>query len=593
MRKYLAILLILLLAVPMFGQGTSGRIRFGATLPSTCTPLNGDVFFKTATTAGLYTCIAVNTWQLAGTGTVTSLGLSTNLGFITIGSSPITSSGTITVNGTTGLAANRVVATPNGSAGPVSIRTLVNADLPTVDAGHGGTGLSAVGTSGQCLVSNGTAWLASSCGVGGGGITTLNSLNDTVQGFAVGTSGSDFNISSSSPTHTFNIPSAGASARGLVSTGSQSFSGLKTFIDGLALSGGTSGTIQFQPQSIAGTYTFKFPNTDPVVGQNLSIASFGANTVTFGYANASTITGLTTNTIPKATSATTIGNSSVSDDGTQVYTTEKVGIGTATPTYQFDVNVSGDYAGRFLSSGVRSLVRVQSSTNNISFGTSNGGTPALFVVSDNNNAGLDMFRFLNGQQYQVATGATFQETWQVNSSTSAVSIGTGNGFSFWVYDNPNGLYRVLVNSTTGNVGINTQTTIASQLTVNGDIGIYGTGSFASQPMLISNQAPTVSGFGTSPSVPNQHGSAAFEINVGTGGTASTGTINFPSGSPAARVAATGWACHVQDVTNPDSFVTVQTGGTVSTVTLKNYSRTTGSAIAWTASDVLRCSCFAY
>ena len=102
----------------------------------------------------------------------------------------------------------------------------------------------------------------------------------------------------------------------------------------------------------------------------------------------------------------------------------------------------------------------------------------------------------------------------------------------------------------------------------------------------SATAPTVSGFGTSPSVPNANGTAAFTINVGTGGTASTGTINLPT-------AATGWVVQCQDVTNPASFITSQTGGTTTTATVTNYDRATGLAIAWTASDVLRCSARAY
>ena len=51
------------------------------------------------------------------------------------------------------------------------------------------------------------------------GLTALNSLTDQVQYFATGTSGSDFNISSISPTHTFNLPTASSSVRGALSTG--------------------------------------------------------------------------------------------------------------------------------------------------------------------------------------------------------------------------------------------------------------------------------------------------------------------------------------------------------------------------------------
>lgn len=63
----------------------------------------------------------------------------------------------------------------------------------------------------------------------GSGITSLNTLTGATQTFATGTSGSDFNISSSVSTHTFNLPDAGASARGAVTTGTQTFAGNKTF----------------------------------------------------------------------------------------------------------------------------------------------------------------------------------------------------------------------------------------------------------------------------------------------------------------------------------------------------------------------------
>jgi len=49
------------------------------------------------------------------------------------------------------------------------------------------------------------------------GLTALNGLSAQVQYFATGTSGSDFNISSSSATHTFNIPTASVTKRGLLS----------------------------------------------------------------------------------------------------------------------------------------------------------------------------------------------------------------------------------------------------------------------------------------------------------------------------------------------------------------------------------------
>jgi len=64
---------------------------------------------------------------------------------------------------------------------------------------------------------------------GGSGITSINGLNAVAQFLVVGTSGNDFNIVSVGATHTFNIPSASATARGVVTIGAQTFAGIKTF----------------------------------------------------------------------------------------------------------------------------------------------------------------------------------------------------------------------------------------------------------------------------------------------------------------------------------------------------------------------------
>jgi len=49
-------------------------------------------------------------------------------------------------------------------------------------------------------------------------ITSLNSLTGSTQTFSTGTTGTDFGISSTSTVHTFNLPTASAANRGLVST---------------------------------------------------------------------------------------------------------------------------------------------------------------------------------------------------------------------------------------------------------------------------------------------------------------------------------------------------------------------------------------
>jgi len=70
-------------------------------------------------------------------------------------------------------------------------------------------------SNGQIYKYNGTAWALSS---DVSGITSLNGLTASTQTFATGTSGTDFNISSATSTHTFNFPTASASNRGLLSS---------------------------------------------------------------------------------------------------------------------------------------------------------------------------------------------------------------------------------------------------------------------------------------------------------------------------------------------------------------------------------------
>ena len=100
------------------------------------------------------------------------------------------------------------------------------------------------GSNGQLLFTNGTGGLGWTTVAGGGvsGIISLNGLTAATQTFAVGTSGSDFNISSGTSTHTFNIPYAGAASTGLITTNAQTIAGTKTFSSQTIISDTTAST---------------------------------------------------------------------------------------------------------------------------------------------------------------------------------------------------------------------------------------------------------------------------------------------------------------------------------------------------------------
>lgn len=78
-----------------------------------------------------------------------------------------------------------------------------------------------------------------------GAIASLNGLTATAQTFTTGSSGADFNIVSTGSAHTFNIPDASATARGLVTTSAQTLAGSKTFSSPPLFSSLTPGSVTF------------------------------------------------------------------------------------------------------------------------------------------------------------------------------------------------------------------------------------------------------------------------------------------------------------------------------------------------------------
>lgn len=96
------------------------------------------------------------------------------------------------------------------------------------------------------MAHNGTAWKGlrwTSDATAGSGISSLNGLTGGTQTFATGTSGTDFNISSVGTAHTFNLPDASLTNRGLITNASQTLGGLKTFNEGAIINAGTAGAM--------------------------------------------------------------------------------------------------------------------------------------------------------------------------------------------------------------------------------------------------------------------------------------------------------------------------------------------------------------
>jgi hypothetical protein len=155
------------------------------------------------------------------------------------------------------------------------------------------------------------------------GLTALNGLTNQVQFFAVGTSGTDFAISSVTDTHTFNLPTASATNRGALSSADWTTFNGKTSnlgtVTSVGLSSATSGvTIGSTPITTSGTITLAIATAS---GSQNGLLSSTDWTTFNGKQNALTnpVTGTgTTNNLAKFTGSTTVGNSLLIDNGSKI-----------------------------------------------------------------------------------------------------------------------------------------------------------------------------------------------------------------------------------------------------------------------------------
>jgi hypothetical protein len=139
------------------------------------------------------------------------------------------------------------------------------------------------------------------------GLGSLNGLIANTQYLSTGTSGSDFNISSVTDTHTFNLPTASSTKRGALSSADWStFNGKMNYSDTASLSNRINLKLNYSDTvSLSNRINTKLNSSDTASLSNRINAKADA------------LNG-TTNTVPKFTSSTTIGNSNIKDNGSAV-----------------------------------------------------------------------------------------------------------------------------------------------------------------------------------------------------------------------------------------------------------------------------------
>jgi hypothetical protein len=275
------------------------------------------------------------------------------------------------------------------------------------------------------------------------GLTALNGLTAQVQNFAVGTSGTDFNISSASTTHTFNIPSASATNRGLVTTVSQTFAGAKTFnsdiiVNGItvgkggasngnntaiglnSLSSNTTGTLN----TATGLSALQFNtggNSNTANGANSLVANTtgGFNTAIGGQS-------LYSNTTGQANTA--VGLNSLYANSTGTY---NIGIGSGAGYYIADGSTPNTTSDFSIYLGADTKASVDNAQNETVIGYNAIGSGSNTVTIGNSSVTDNYFTgTVRSTSLRLAAAGTADPTFFRNTSGTSSSTGSANVLGF-------------------------------------------------------------------------------------------------------------------------------------------------------------------
>ena len=239
------------------------------------------------------------------------------------------------------------------------------------------------------------------------GLTALNGLQAQVQNFSTGTTGGDFAINSSGSTHTFNLPSASATDRGVVTTGIQTIAGDKTFT-------GTTAGITKTMVGLSNVDNTSDTNK-PISTATQTALNLKQNNITLtvtGTSGAATLSGATLN-IPQYSGATDLTTSQTStnftiNSSTGTDAVVPLGNGTSAGATSNDYTSTektklGKYPstatnGKILQGNGTSYVEIATPTGTTNLGytasttdgtvTSSTGTSATIPLANGTNAGL-------------------------------------------------------------------------------------------------------------------------------------------------------------------------------------------------------------
>lgn len=215
---------------------------------------------------------------------------------------------------------------------------------------------------------------------------------------------------------------------------------------------GNTGNIGIRAAAGTVSYTLTLPNTAPSANQVLTANSVSGGNVTLTWGTPFSGTG-TTNYVSKFATAGSLTNSQIFDNGTNV------GIGTITPTARLEIRGAG-------TTSATTALEVDNSA----------GTPLLVVKNDGNvgigtitpTGRLHLYKENDGAINMLTLGTAFDggNTFAINPFITGVSNG---GFS--IRDVTKSVDRLVIENSTGNVGIGTTIPTLGKLQVSGSIAM--------------------------------------------------------------------------------------------------------------------------
>jgi hypothetical protein len=249
------------------------------------------------------------------------------------------------------------------------------------------------------------------------GLTSLNNLTRQVQFFGTGTSGTDFNISSSTATHTFNLPIASATNTGKLSSSDWSVFNAK------------QAALSFTAPLVNTSNTISIPAATSLVDGYLDNADWtNFNTAYNNMIVSAAVTGTTTKTLTLTQQDAGTITASWTDDNTDAVTSVFGRTGAV-------VAVSGDYNTSQVTELTNLYFTDARSRAALSFTAGSGAynsTTGVITIPTNTNQLTNGASFITLSSLSAGTGISYNNTTGVITNSApdqTVSLTAGAGIS--------------------------------------------------------------------------------------------------------------------------------------------------------------------